>query len=109
MAAVAALHLAIEIPDSRYIDFVSVGAPQLIADNACADQFILGPAAPAFWRGLGLAEDRVTSTVVGKLQGDGAGADVLGDSLGALTWLAHDMSHRLGSFRANIIVFTGTS
>jgi len=29
-AAVAALHLAIEIPDSRYADFASVGAPPLI-------------------------------------------------------------------------------
>ena len=43
MAAVAALHLGIEIPNSRYLDFTAVGAPQLIADNACADQFVLGP------------------------------------------------------------------
>ncbi len=34
MDAVASLHPAIEIPDSRYDDFCAVGAPQLIADNA---------------------------------------------------------------------------
>src|SRR5690348_4265612 len=34
MAAVATLHPAIEIPDSRYDDFCAVGAAQLIADNA---------------------------------------------------------------------------
>lgn len=34
--AVATLHPAIEIPDSRFADFVSAGAAQIIADNACA-------------------------------------------------------------------------
>ena len=33
---------AIEIPDSRFADFVSAGAAQLIADNACAHLFVLG-------------------------------------------------------------------
>src|SRR6202050_4263542 len=33
--AVATLHPAIEIPDSRFADFVSAGAAQIIADNAC--------------------------------------------------------------------------
>src|SRR5260221_739390 len=108
MAAVAALHLAIEIPDSRYIDFVSVGAPQLIADNACADQFILGPASPAFWRDLDLAQHRVTATVVGKLQRDGAGANVLGDPCVALTWLANELSQLGVTLRADEIVTTGT-
>ena len=44
--AVATLHPAIEVPDSRFDDFTIVGAPQLIADNACAHLFILGPPAP---------------------------------------------------------------
>ena len=34
--AVESLHPAIEVPDSRYNDFAKVGAPQLIADTACA-------------------------------------------------------------------------
>ena len=40
--AVATLHPAIEIPDSRFADFVSAGAAQIIADNACAHLFVLG-------------------------------------------------------------------
>src|SRR5262249_20817446 len=32
LARVATLHPAIEIPDSRYVDFTAVGAAQLIAD-----------------------------------------------------------------------------
>ena len=39
--AVSELYLAIEIPDSRFADFVKVGGPQLIADNACAHRFVL--------------------------------------------------------------------
>jgi 2-keto-4-pentenoate hydratase len=42
--AVDTLHPAIEIPDSRFQDFVSAGAAQIIADNACAHLFVLGPA-----------------------------------------------------------------
>src|SRR5262249_10216438 len=34
LAAVETLHPAIEIPDSRFADFVSAGEAQLIADNA---------------------------------------------------------------------------
>ena len=37
LAAVATLHPAIEVPDSRYDDFTLVGAAQLIADNSCAE------------------------------------------------------------------------
>ena len=43
--AVDTLHPAIEIPDSRFADFVGAGAAQIIADNACAHLFVLG--APA--------------------------------------------------------------
>jgi 2-keto-4-pentenoate hydratase len=46
MAAVADLYLGIELPDSRFANFVTAGEPQLIADNACAHEFILGPLAP---------------------------------------------------------------
>ena len=53
LAAVDTLHPAIELPDSRYEDFTVVGAPQLIADDACADWFLLGDAAPERLAGAG--------------------------------------------------------
>src|SRR5260370_28872827 len=56
--AVDTLHPAIEIPDSRFADFVSAGAAQIIADNACAHLFVLGPATTADWRALALVEER---------------------------------------------------
>ena len=40
MELVETLHLAIELPDSRFNNFSSVGELSLIADNACADQFV---------------------------------------------------------------------
>jgi 2-keto-4-pentenoate hydratase len=46
--AVGTLHPAIEIPDSRFADFVSAGEAQIIADNACAHLFVLGEA----WRSI---------------------------------------------------------
>src|SRR3712207_1660783 len=106
--AVAALHPAIEVPDSRYDDFASVGAPQLIADNACARLFVLGPATRADWRDMDLARHEVVGSVAGGIEREGRGANVLGDPRVALTWLANELS-RLGvPLRAGQVVTTGT-
>jgi 2-keto-4-pentenoate hydratase len=108
MAAVDTLHPAIELPDSRYDDFAQAGAAQLIADNACAHYFVLGPAAPDHWRSEDLAQHAVTGTVTGKLSRVGKGANVLGDPRVALTWLANELS-RLGIALATAqVVTTGT-
>ena len=109
LAAVASLHPAIEIPDSRYADFVHAGEFQLIADNACAHEFVLGPAAPADWRGHDLAAHPVRATVVGKLERDGYGANVLGDPRVALTWLVNELSALGVTLKAGETVTTGTS
>src|ERR1051326_7326550 len=77
--AVDSLHIAIEVPDSRYEDYTVVGAPQLIADNACACWFIFGNAAAAGWRGVNLAEHRVDGYRNGEIASSGTGANVLGD------------------------------
>lgn len=108
MAAVAALHLGIEVPDSRYIDFVRVGALQLIADNACAHAFVLGPQAPAHWRDLDLSRHRVTGKVSDRLVREGIGANVLGDPRIALTWLANELSSHGMTLAAGQFVTTGT-
>lgn len=108
MAAVAALHLMVEVPDSRFADFVTAGAPQLIADNACAHQFVLGPEAPALWRGLDLAAHAVTGEVVGRLAREGRGANVLGDPRIALTWIANELSRHGVTLGTGQVVTTGT-
>lgn len=108
MAAVGALHPAIEVPDSRYVDFTVVGAPQLIADNACAHQFVLGPPAPETWRSIDLAAHRVVGSVEGRLERDGIGANVLGDPRAALAWLVNEVSGLNLTLRAGQVVTTGT-
>lgn len=108
MEAVAALHLGIEVPDSRFADFTKAGGPQLIADNACAHLFVLGAEAPALWRGLDLAQHRVACTVEGRYVREGIGANVLGDPRIALTWLANELSRHGVTLRAGQYVTTGT-
>ncbi len=108
MGCVASLHPAIEIPDSRYHDFTLVGLAQLVADNACAHRFILGPATDAAWRGIDLATHSVRAFVNAKPAGEGSGANVLGDPRIALTWLANELSCHGLTLKAGEAVTTGT-
>jgi 2-keto-4-pentenoate hydratase len=107
MDAVATLHPAIEIPDSRFADFVSAGAAQIIADNACAHLFVLGAPAAANWRSLDLIEEKPVITLRGR-QFTGHGKNVLGDPRVALTWLANELRQLGVTLGAGQIVTTGT-
>ena len=107
MAAVASLHAAIEVPDSRFADFTRVGAAQLIADNACAHQFVLGPAAEADWRRMDLAAHPVRGFVDGAAS-EGRGANALGDPRLALAWLANELSGLGVALAAGQVATTGT-
>ena len=105
--AVATLHPAIEIPDSRFSEFVSAGAAQIIADNACAHLFVLGPATTANWRSLDLIQEKPIITLREK-RFVGHGKNVLGDPRVALAWLANELSQLGVTLRAGQIVTTGT-
>ena len=105
--AVDTLHPAIEIPDSRFADFVSAGAAQIIADNACAHLFVLGPATTADWRARDLVEERPVITMRGQ-QFTGHGKNVLGDPRVALAWLANELRQLGVTLKAGEIVTTGT-
>jgi 2-keto-4-pentenoate hydratase len=108
LAAVASLHPAIEIPDSRYGDFARVGAAQLIADNACAHRFVLGRATHADWRAIDLSRHEVCGEVAGKLARGGSGGNVLGGPGIALTWLVNELSGLGVTLGAGQVVTTGT-
>lgn len=113
MDAVASLHPAFELPDSRFLDFASAGMDQLIADDACCGRFAFGPAAPSAWRDVDLAAHRVHATVDGadgqrRYERDGEGRAVLGDPRIALTWLANDLSSRGLGLRAGDWASCGT-
>jgi 2-keto-4-pentenoate hydratase len=112
LAAVATLHPALEMPDSRFADFTRAGEAQLLADNACAHHFILGPAAPDSWRGIDLRAHLVRGHVT-KASGqawsrEGTGAAVLGDPRVALAWLVNELTAQGITLRAGQFITTGT-
>ena len=92
--AVASMMAAIELVDDRYVDFTTIGAPTLVADNAFDAGSILAPPV-ASWRGLAL--DRLTARTFrdGKLVAQGCSDTLLGHPLDALAWLAN-LRSRLG-------------
>lgn len=106
--AVATLHVGIEIPDSRFLDFVHAGGPQLIADNACAHYFLASEATKADWRSIDLAAHPVRGIIEGRYERDGIGSNCLGDPRIALAWLANELSGLGITLRAGQTVTTGT-
>ncbi len=105
--AVACVHPSIEVPDSRYADFVTAGAPQLIADNACANLFVLGPRADD-WRGFDYLNEPVAVTLNGQPVDAGYGRNVLGDPRVALAWLVNEVSSLGIACEPGQVVTTGT-
>jgi 2-keto-4-pentenoate hydratase len=112
LSAVGSLHPAIEIPDSRFEKFETAGAPQLIADSACAHLFMLGEPTTSNWRTMNLASHAVTATATGAngvlKHHHGVGSNVLGDPRIALTWLANELRGLGVSLEARQVVTTGT-
>ncbi len=106
--AVDAVHPAIEIPDSRYDDFARVGAPQLIADTACACWLLVGETTEVDWRRQDLASHVVETFLNGRPAERGVGANVLRDPRLALTWLANELRTYGRGLTAGDLVTTGT-
>ena len=97
LAAVASLHPAFELPDSRFAEFTKAGMAQLIADDACCGRFAFGAAAPETWRTIDLAAHQVQASVLGadgsvRYTRAGEGRALLGGPVIALTWLANQLS-----------------
>ena len=105
---VANLLLTIELPDSRFEDFVSVGGLALIADNACTGKLVVGPEVRSDWRAMDLSRHTVTCTVGERYTRDGIGSNVLGDPRTALTWCVNELSSLGIGITAGEFVTTGT-
>ncbi len=113
LAAVASMHPAFEVPDSRYTEFARAGEAQLLADDACCGNFVFGAAAPDEWRGVDLRSARVHASVTDAAGNvhytrDGDGRAALGDPRVALTWLVNELSARGIALAAGQYVSTGT-
>ena len=108
LEAVAAVHLAIELPDSRFADFARMGEASLIADFACACDVVMGPQAQADVRSWDFAGHAVSVSVDAQTVAHGQGANVLGDPRWALAWLAQELCDHGDHLRAGDWVITGT-
>ena len=108
LAATQSLHPAIEVPDTRFSEFEKAGALQLIADNACTGEYIIGTAAGPQWRALDLVRHTVTARMGSGAVHSGSGANVLGDPLEALAWIANELSAIGVTLKAGQTVITGT-
>jgi 2-keto-4-pentenoate hydratase len=108
LGAVASLVLAIEVPDSRFVDFQTVGIASLVADAMCGGHFLLGPQ-PGDWRRLDLAAQEVRVLVGGEERSVGRGANVMGDPREALAWMANEVTGHGWSLHAGEVVLTGAA
>jgi len=107
-AAVEGVIPGIEIVDSRFDEWTTIGALSLIADNACNAAWIKG-ALVTDWRNIDLAAQAVTLTVNDKIVREGSGSAVLGHPLNALEWLANNLAERGMGLRAGEYVTTGVT
>ena len=107
MELVDTLHLAIEFPDSRFNNFSSVGELSLIADNACADQFVISSPIEKDWKNIDFSNFKL-SISNSKFSYQGIGSNVLGDPRIALTWLVNELSQNNIMLEKGMIVSTGT-
>ncbi len=106
-AAIDAYHPAIEIVDDRYVQWETLGAPTLVADDFFAAGCVLG--APVS-RERAPDPATVTGTMIvnGAEAGRGTGADVLGHPHNPLAWLANHLAAEGRALYAGQIVLTGS-
>jgi 2-oxo-3-hexenedioate decarboxylase/2-keto-4-pentenoate hydratase len=98
---------AIEIVDDRYVDWQTLGAPTLVADDFFAAGCVLGK--PVARVGVPDVLHVIGRALINGVEvGRGTGADVLGHPHNALAWLANHLAADGKSLRAGQLVLTGS-
>lgn len=87
-AAIAEVHPAIEVVTSHYIDWTHQSIFNIIADNGTDGALVYGAGKPMAEAG-DLSTIQTSVAVNGKVLERGSGADVLGNPLNVMTWLAN--------------------
>lgn len=101
------VHPAIEVADSRFTDFRTVGGYSAIADNGLDGGFVYGNAVKG-WRTMELEAHTVTLIINRGRIGHGSGAAVLGHPVNALHWLVNNVAGRGLDVRKGEMITTGT-
>lgn len=106
-SAVGACMAAIEIVDDRYVDYGSLGAPTLIADDFFGAGCVLGPPLENF-DPTRLGTARASMRIDDRDVGSGVGTDILGEPLEALAWLANNLTQRGQRLKQGDFVLLGS-
>ncbi|MGC0416895.1 2-keto-4-pentenoate hydratase [Embleya sp. AB8] len=105
--AVARVLLAVEVIDSRIADW-RIQLADTVADNASSARVVVGPAVEATTELLAsLADEAVELSVDGVSAAEGRGAEVLGDPLAAVAWLARTLHPFGAGIEAGELVLAG--
>ncbi|MBM3980942.1 MAG: hypothetical protein FJ304_11775 [Planctomycetes bacterium] len=99
---------AIEVVDHRFEDWRTVGAPTLAADNAIHGAWVEG-ARKVYRASFDLSAHPVQVIVNGKPWREGSGANVLGDPLNVVAWLANELPKHGRALRKGEKISTGTT
>jgi len=104
-AAVARVHAAIEIVDSRIADW-KISFADTVADNGSSAFFLLADAGRPL-AGLDLEGAAMEMTANGAVASTGVGAAALGNPLNAAAWLARTLAARGEPLKAGDILLAG--
>jgi 2-keto-4-pentenoate hydratase len=104
-AAVATVHTAIEIVDSRIADW-KISFADTVADNGSSAFFVLAKAGKPF-SGLDIYTAGMVMEINGAIVSLGAGAAALGHPLNAAAWLARTLARRGEPLKAGDILLAG--
>ncbi len=104
-AAVATVHAAIEIVDSRIADW-KITFADTVADNGSSAYFVLAAPGPPL-AGLDLEGAAMEMTINGAVVSTGVGAAALGNPLNAAAWLARTLAGRGEPLKAGDVVLAG--
>jgi 2-keto-4-pentenoate hydratase len=106
-AAVESCMAAIEVLEDLRHDYKRLSAAAMVAGNVWNAGAVIG-APVTDWRRLDLAAASSRLTIDGGEIGNGKGADVMGNPLNALAWLADKLAAAGTPLRRGMIVLTGS-
>jgi len=106
IAAIAEVHAGIEVAECRYARGALPPLPAILADGSASGRYVFGGRI-ANWRD-GLASIKVALEIDGVLRREGSGADVMGDPLQPMLWLADENNRWGDGLRAGETISTGS-
>jgi 2-keto-4-pentenoate hydratase len=106
-AAVASVHLAIEVADSRYADPSKIDLAAFVADNAQSGFLVIGRAVTD-WRARDFQSGPATLSLDGRVLAEAAARESRCDPLLAVAQVAGAMSRRGIALKAGEIITTGS-